>query len=217
MKSVSTDGTKITTVNEMLTNEAAADGLFTLADLRAEQIRRALAAGKHVSMQKPMATTVEDCRAVIHAAEKNQTILMLSHEKRFNPGFEKIKEIINDGMLGRVFYLVIHWSAAVRLDPDQLCPPDYRASYQWRWTDPDAGGGILMDHLPHYLDLWRWWTDSELESVSTELLNVRGDLMGDQQLGGPHEDFATVLMRSKAGKSNFTGVSQHELKETDAC
>ena len=159
--------------------------------------------GLHVLLEKPMATTVEDCRAVIHAAEKNQTILMLSHEKRFNPGFEKIKDIINDGMLGRVFYLVIHWSAAVRLDPDQLCPPDYRASYQWRWTDPDAGGGILMDHLPHYLDLWRWWTDSELESVSTELLNVRGDLMGDQQLGGPHEDFATVLMRFKNDTIGF--------------
>jgi predicted dehydrogenase len=94
---------------------------------------------------------------------------------------------------------VIHWSAAVRLDPATLCPPDYRDSYRWRWNDPQAGGGILFDHLPHYLDLWRWWIGSELESIDVELMNVRGDLIGDEQHGGPHEDFAVAMMKFQNG------------------
>lgn len=155
--------------------------------------------GLHVLLEKPMARNVQECDAIIEASKRRGTILTLSHEKRFNPGFEKIKQIIEDGLLGDIFYLVIHWSAAVRLDPDSLCPPDYLSSYIWRWTDAAAGGGILADHLPHYIDLWRWWTDSELKSIDVELLNVRKDVIGDQQLGGPHEDFAVALMRFHNG------------------
>ena len=155
--------------------------------------------GIHVLLEKPMARTVEECDSVKRAVEKSGTVFSISHEKRFNPGFEKIKEIIDNGMLGDVFYLVVHWSAAVRLDPDSLCPPDYRESYQWRWTDESAGGGIVGDHLPHYLDLWRWWTGSELASIYAEFLNVRGDLIGDKKLGGKHEDFGVVLMKFQTG------------------
>ena len=155
--------------------------------------------GVHVLLEKPMAVTTRECDAIIRAAEERKTLVTISHEKRFNPGFEEIKRIIESGLLGKIFYLVVHWSAAVRLDPDQLCSPDYRDSYHWRWTDPAAGGGILADHLPHYLDLWRWWTGSELASIDAELLNVRRDLIGDQELGGPHEDFAVVMLKFKNG------------------
>jgi predicted dehydrogenase len=165
----------------------------------AEVALAALEYGKHVLIEKPMACTREECDKLIQSAQSKDRILAVSHEKRFNPGFEKIKEILDSGLLGKIFYLVIHWSAAVRLDPERLCPPDYRESYHWRWTDPDSGGGILFDHLPHYLDLWRWWTGSELFSIDAELLNVRGELLKDQQLGGTHEDFAVALLKFTNG------------------
>jgi len=160
--------------------------------------RIALAAiekGLHVLLEKPMAVSLAECDTIIQAAISRGVLVTLSHEKRFNPGFEKINQIIEEGWLGRIFYLVVHWSAAVRLEPNELCPPDYRASYLWRWTTADAGGGILSDHLPHYLDLWRWWTRSELKSIDVELLNVRRDLIGDEELGGPHEDFSVALLK----------------------
>lgn len=155
--------------------------------------------GIHVLVEKPMGRNVEECAAMLQAVETNNIVFSISHEKRFNPGFEKINEIIDRGDLGDIFYLVVHWSAAVRLDPGTLCPPDYRESYHWRWTDKDAGGGIVGDHLPHYLDLWRSWTGSELATVDAELLNVRGDLIGDRQFGGTHEDFGVVLMKFEDG------------------
>lgn len=159
----------------------------------------AIERGIHVLIEKPMAASAAECQTLIEAAQRRQVVLSVSHEKRYNPGFEKIKEIIDSGLLGQAFYLVVHWSAAVRLDPQSLCPPDYRTSYAWRWTDPRAGGGILADHFPHYLDLWRWWTGSELKSIDVELLNVRKDLLGDEALGGPHEDFAVAMLKFQNG------------------
>ena len=57
----------------------------------------------------------------------------------------------------------------------------------------------MFDHVPHYIDLWRWWTGSELASVSAELLNVRRDLIGDDDLGGIHEDFGVALLKFRNG------------------
>lgn len=173
--------------------------IATPPDTHAEFAIEAARRGIHVLLEKPMAVNRGECDEIIRAAEQAKIVLTLSHEKRFNPGFEEIKRILEAGQLGRVFYLVIHWSAAVRLDPGALCPPDYRSSYHWRWTDPAAGGGILMDHLPHYLDLWRWWSGSELVSIDAELLNVRRDLLGDAELGGLHEDFAVALLKLRNG------------------
>ena len=185
---------------QMLTEEPLdAVIIATPPDTHALMAHAALERGLHVLLEKPMACTVAECDELVRAQERSGAILMMSHEKRFNPGFEKIKEIIDDGLIGKVFYLVVHWSAAVRLDPQRLCPPDYRESYKWRWTDPDAGGGILFDHLPHYLDLWRWWTGAELASIDAELLNVRRDLIGDSERGGPHEDFAAALLKFTDG------------------
>lgn len=173
--------------------------IATPPDTHAEYSIAAASRGLHVLLEKPMALTSRDCDAIARATAEHNTVFTLSHEKRFNPGFEEIKRIIDSGMLGRIFYLVIHWSAAVRLDPESLCPPDYRRSYHWRWTNPAAGGGILFDHLPHYFDLWRWWTGSELESIDAETLNVRRDWIGDEELGGMHEDFALAMLRFRNG------------------
>ena len=155
--------------------------------------------GIHVLLEKPMAPTVAECDRIIEAADKHGIILQLGHQKRFNPTFQKVKEIIDEGMLGQIFHVATHWNTAVRLDPETLCPPAHRAGYMWRWKDPSVGGGILQDHVPHYLDLWRWWTGAELVSVCSELLNVRGDLIGDEELGGLYEDFGAVSMKFNNG------------------
>lgn len=164
-----------------------------------EIVSAAAEKGIHVLLEKPMAPTAKECDGIMAAAERHNITLMMGHEKRFSPGFQKIKELIDQGVLGTVFYLVIHWSTAVRLDPERLCPPKHQRSYEWRWKDPSVGGGIVQDHLPHYLDLWRWWTGSELETVYAQLMNVRRDIIGDKETGGLYEDFGTVLMKFKDG------------------
>jgi predicted dehydrogenase len=138
--------------------------------------------------------------------------LFLGHEKRFNLAAQKIREIICSGEIGEVFNLTVHWGASVKLAPDELIPAGYHRSYRWRWTDPEVCGGILQDHLPHYVDLWRWWTGSEVETVCAEAQYVSRDYLGQPELG-LWEDFGTVLMRFRSGAvATFqTGTSGRAL------
>jgi predicted dehydrogenase len=123
---------------------------------------------------------------------------MIGHEKRFSLACQKIKQIIDSGLLGQIFHLVLHWSSAVKLAPERLIPAGYLENYEWRWRDKSVGGGILQDHLPHYVDLWRWWTGSEIKTVCTEIQNITRDYLGHPERG-VWEDFGTVLMRLENG------------------
>jgi predicted dehydrogenase len=145
-----------------------------------------------------MARTVQECDQILHAVHANGVQLMVGHEKRFNLAFERIRDMLQEGRLGQVFHLVVHWGSSVKLAPDSLIPDGYRESYEWRWKDKETGGGILQDHVPHYVDLWRWWTGSEIETVCSEVQNVTRDYLGDAELG-QWEDFGTVLMRFQSG------------------
>jgi predicted dehydrogenase len=67
-----------------------------------------------------------------------------------------------------------------------------------RWRDRSTGGGILQDHIPHYVDLWRWWTGAEVESVCAEVQHIARDHLESPEIG-QWEDFGTVLMRFTNG------------------
>lgn len=154
--------------------------------------------GKHILLEKPMARTVEESEEIAAAARKHGISLMLGHEKRFSLACEKIRQMIDEGRLGQVFYLNVQWGASVKLAPERLIPEGYRESYLWRWQDESVGGGILQDHLPHYVDLWRWWTGSEVETVCAEVQNISRDYLRRPEIG-IWEDFGSVLMRFANG------------------
>jgi predicted dehydrogenase len=154
--------------------------------------------GKHILLEKPMARSVAECDEIAAAVRQHGVALMVGHTKRFQIACERIRSLIAEGTLGRVFYLDVHWGASVKLAPDRLIPEGFRDSYAWRWKAPSVGGGILQDHLPHYIDLWRWWTGAEVETVSAEVLNVARDYLGESEIG-LWEDFGTVLLRFTDG------------------
>jgi len=178
----------------------------------AEVAIAAASLGKHVLLEKPMGRSVAECERIIACARHHGVRLWLGHEKRFHLAAGKIFEIIRAGEIGRVFHLTVHWGAAVKLAPERLIPPGYGGGYYWRWTDPEVGGGILQDHLPHYVDLWRWWTGSEVESVYAEVQHVSRDWLEQPELGR-WEDFGSVLMRFRDGAvgSFHTGTAGRAL------
>ena len=63
---------------------------------------RALAAGKHVLLEKPMARTAESARRIVEAAEKASTLLMPAMCLRFWPHWRYVKEVVADGRFGKV-------------------------------------------------------------------------------------------------------------------
>lgn len=104
-------------------------------------VERAAAAGAHILCEKPLATTVDDARAMVAAAEEAGVILMTAYPVRFAPAFADLLARVRSGQLGELL--------AVRGTNNGKLPAD-RA---W-FTDPElSGGGALVDHVVHCADL----------------------------------------------------------------
>ncbi|MBN1883322.1 MAG: Gfo/Idh/MocA family oxidoreductase [Deltaproteobacteria bacterium] len=146
--------------------------------LHREHLEDALDRGVHVLCEKPLATTPDDCRKMAQKAERAEsagTIVQIGHSKRFETGFQKIREMMEADALGRIYQMSVYWHYYI---------PDFRAGRlkkwldflkdwgidlekkygTWRYFDPRAGGGDLFDHAPHYIDLMRFFF-GEIESV----------------------------------------------------
>ncbi|KPJ64851.1 hypothetical protein AMK68_00370 [candidate division KD3-62 bacterium DG_56] len=67
--------------------------------------REALAAGKHVLVEKPMALTAADAEALVEEAERAERVLMVGHLLEYHPAVERLRELIGTGTLGRVLFI----------------------------------------------------------------------------------------------------------------
>jgi predicted dehydrogenase len=105
---------------------------------------RALAAGHHVLLEKPLALTLADADAIGAAAAASGRVLMVGHVLRFFPEVRAIATVVEDGSLGRPV-----GASAVRLSP----PPDWN---EWM-LDPAQSGGVAVDLMIHDLDLLLGW------------------------------------------------------------
>lgn len=114
----------------------------------------AAAAGAHVLCEKPLATTLEDARAMVEACASAGVRLMTAFPMRFNAPVRQVKGMLDAGSLGRVY--------GINGTNQGECPKHHRA---W-FVDPVlAGGGAMMDHVVHLTDLLRWMLKSEVVEV----------------------------------------------------
>jgi predicted dehydrogenase len=67
--------------------------------------RQSLSAGKHTFIEKPMATSAEECRELIEIAKRESLVLMVGHTFVYNPTVRKIKELVEGGELGDIMYI----------------------------------------------------------------------------------------------------------------
>ena len=107
---------------------------------------RAIAAGKHVLVEKPMALSLSDADALIEQADRQHVCLMEDEQNSFDPPVRKAAEIIAGGSLGRPRMIhALHyggWLYSPRM-PEELKP------------GPEWGGGVLMRQGPHQLNIVR--------------------------------------------------------------
>ncbi|MGB9692617.1 MAG: Gfo/Idh/MocA family protein [Candidatus Sumerlaeaceae bacterium] len=117
----------------------------------------ALAARMHVLCEKPLATTLADARRMIEAAQRANRIFMTAFPVRFSPAIVRAKQAIDNGELGRIL------GAAT----------SNHGSMPGGWfVIPElAGGGAVIDHTVHVVDLLRWLFSAEVEEVYAEYAN----------------------------------------------
>jgi len=122
--------------------------LITPNPLHRAQTEAALAAGKHVFVEKPMANTVADGLAMVRAADKARRILMVGHMTRRYRAFRLLHEFLKAGRLGRPLVAEAHFS---HLGGRQLSPPAWRA-------DPAQCPGLPLNvigcHLVDVLNMF---------------------------------------------------------------
>jgi predicted dehydrogenase len=114
----------------------------------------AAAAGVHVLCEKPLATSVEDAAAMVETCEKAGVTLMTAFPMRFSAPLIEIKARLQAGELGRIY--------CYNATNQGELPTKHR---QWFVDKELAGGGALMDHTVHLVDIMRWYMDSEVVEV----------------------------------------------------
>lgn len=126
--------------------------------LHAELVIAACAAGKHVYLEKPIASSVADGARVVDAAARAGVTVVLGYNRRFHPIFEQARQLIRDGRLGRI--------RAVQTTFCELAAPD--SMPQWK-RRRETGGGVLLDLASHHIDLLRWFLDDEVATVEASI------------------------------------------------
>jgi len=122
---------------------------FAHADIAVEAIRNS----KDVLIEKPLATTLEDCRRIGEALKDNPVKFMVDFHNRWNPGMLKLKDAIDRGEVGRVLM------AYYRLNDTLFVPTEMLS-----WAGKSTVSWFLASHC---LDTLRWMLDDEVQKVYT--------------------------------------------------
>jgi UDP-N-acetylglucosamine 3-dehydrogenase len=130
----------------LLANGVDAISIAAPTHLHREIALECTARGIHILVEKPIAPTIEDGRAIVAAARRAGVTLMVGHVERFNPAVESIKRAIKDQDILSI--------AITRVGP---FPPRM------------SNVGVVIDLAVHDIDLIRWFTDSEIVEIQPQL------------------------------------------------
>jgi predicted dehydrogenase len=138
----------------------------------------ALNAGKHVFLEKPITLNYKDAVKLKKKAEKSKGKLFLRHNRRFEPAFQHILEIIKSGVIGKVFEVKLRRNSYSRRD-------------DWQ-TLIKCGGGQLNNWGPHIIDHALRFLDSPVAELWSDLKKIAA--VGDA------EDHLKIIFKGENGR-----------------
>jgi predicted dehydrogenase len=130
-------------------------------------VRRALEAGRHVLVEKPLANTAEQARDLVRFAAHEQLVLMPGHTFVYSPAVNTVRQLIHDGTIGEVYFIT---SSRMNL-----------GKYQ--------ADGVVTDLAPHDLSILLYWLEEPVTQVSASARSVF-------QAGVPETAFLTLTFES---------------------
>ncbi|MES0812076.1 Gfo/Idh/MocA family oxidoreductase [Roseibium sp. SCPC15] len=168
-----------------------------------EMAMAALEAGKHVHLEKPMALSLEDAKAMLELSETTGAKTIVGYNYLHNPAFKHAQKLIADGAIGRV----VHFRGAV--DEDYQADPDL--AWTWRATKADAGLGTLGDLGCHLVSLATALV-GPIDSLIAETKTVHVTRpMGDgteEHRPVENEDIASALLTFENGVHGVISTSR---------
>jgi len=164
----------------------------------AEVAVKALNAGKHVLVEKPMAASLAECDAMIAAAEKSGKILSPVAQNRFNTPNARVKTMIEEGAAGKVLYASINslwWRGSNYYD------------IWWRGTWDGEGGGCVTSHAVHHIDLLLWMLGKP-DRVTAIITNVGHDNCECEDMGMAILEYPGKLVQLTASLVNHDEMQE---------
>ena len=143
-----------TDLDALLQGDLDAVYISTTNEKHFAQAMAAIAAGKHVLCEKPLAMTVSDAVEMVTAADAAGVVFGTNHHLRNAGSHLKIRELIAGGEIGTV--------QAIRVAHAVYLPPHLQG---WRIDNPGAGGGVIPDIVVHDADTVRFHLQEDPQSV----------------------------------------------------
>jgi len=143
----------------------------------------ALKHGCHVLIEKPLASSLEDCDAILSCAEEHRRTVGVVCQRRFYPSAMRIRQAIDAGKIGRPVIgnvVMLGWRDR-----------QYYESDPWRGSWAGEGGGVLVNQAPHQLDLLLWYM-GDIDEIYGVWKNVNHDYI-------EVEDTAAAIVKFKSG------------------
>jgi predicted dehydrogenase len=176
--------------------------IVTPPSMHAEMTLAALAAGKAVLCEKPMAMNAEETGRMRAAAQESGLLALIDHELRFMPVRRRMREMILGGEIGRVRRAKVLFRSDSRAGVDR--------AWNW-WSDERAGGGTLGAIGSHAVDALQWMTGARITHVSGTLAThvaERRDTASGEMRRVTSDDEADLLLNFGDGDTTerATGV-----------
>lgn len=169
--------------------------IATPHDSLAAIMAAAVAAGKHVMVEKPAARHVSELRPLVPLVEKKDVLVHVGFNHRYHRAFRQMRQIVDTGALGPLMFLRARYGHGGRIGYDK----------EWRSKPELSGGGELIDQGVHIIDLARWFLGDFTKTegyAHTYFWNM------------PVNDNAFMLLRTAQNQVAFLHASCTEWKNT---
>jgi len=160
-----------------------------------ETTRAAAAAGKHVFLDKPIANTIADARAITRACREAKVVLALGYQRRRESHFRLVKRQIDEGKFGRLV------NAEANISRDRLGKIDLAS---WRYTAEGMPGGVMLQIGIHYTDVLEYLL-GPVRAVSGRFARL--------VLPGDNPDVASLVLEHENGALSTLNASYASASE----
>jgi predicted dehydrogenase len=166
--------------------------------VHAEIAINSMNAGKHVVVEKPMATCLSECDAMLEAEKRNNVIMSCIAQNRFRNSIYKLKKTVDSNLAGKIRCAHVNsywWRGHSYYD------------LWWRGLWEKEGGGPTLNHAVHHIDMINWIQGDLPEEVMAMLTNVMHD-------NSEVEDLSIAVLRYKdASLAQVTSSVVHHGEE----